>query len=70
MKEKRQQPIPPFDFAQGRLFGDDNKKGNCNYNGNGNGNYNDNGEMRGFLHCAAHKCVSSFGRNDDSWVGF
>jgi hypothetical protein len=20
---------PPFDFAQGKLFGDENKKGNC-----------------------------------------
>jgi hypothetical protein len=26
-KAKRQKQIPPFDLAQGRLFGDDNQKG-------------------------------------------
>jgi hypothetical protein len=26
---------PPFDFAQGRLFGDDNQNSNCNFNGKG-----------------------------------
>ena len=25
---------PPFDFAQGSLFGDDNKKSKCNGNSN------------------------------------
>jgi hypothetical protein len=37
---------PPFDFAQGRLFGDDNKKGNDN--SNNKFNYNSR-----FLRCAA-----------------
>ena len=27
---------PPFDFAQGRLFGDDNQKGNNKSNGKSN----------------------------------
>ena len=52
---------PPFDSAQGRLCGDDNKKGR----GRGEGKDNGNGNSR-FLRCAAHdKTVSSFGRNDD-----
>ena len=38
---------PPFDFAQGRLFGDDNQKGKGNSNYDGNGNYDDNGKGKG-----------------------
>jgi hypothetical protein len=31
-KGKKQKQIPPFDFAQGRLFEDDNKKSQCRSN--------------------------------------
>ena len=57
-KRNKDNADPPFDFAQGRLFGDDNQKGK------------DNGKckMRGSLHCAAHdETVSSFGRDDELW---
>jgi hypothetical protein len=59
-KYKRQHQIPKFDFAQGRLFGDDNQKEQAN------SNYKCNSEMRGFLHSATHKSVNGFGRNDAS----
>ena len=29
-RELKAKADPPFDFAQGRLFGDDNKKSKCN----------------------------------------
>jgi hypothetical protein len=41
---------PPFDFAQGRLFGDDNKRTDndkCNNNDKCNGNGNNNGKCNG-----------------------
>jgi hypothetical protein len=40
---------PPFDFAQGKLFGDDNKKDNCDGNGIANAKAKSRGSHGGCL---------------------
>jgi len=58
---------PPFRLSlRAGFFGDDNKG---NYNYKRHLHLQRHGEMRGFLHCAAHESVST-SVDYDSWVGF